>query len=958
MPQYNSFWQDLLREFNSKLDQDQPLQQTFHESEIEKVGNRKSYSGYLEVFGCDVRNYTDSPVFRDLEEVVKKNGHIKTKLTGLLRVQVDQNNVVSFNYQPFSYELMMVRYRHYQSRTQMADELYKWKLVKDFQLQWQEYKNGELPFQDFMQKVNWENLVYHMFVPNFNHLINKKPDSVEEALQELYNLEKPLQERVDAFRDQLHQLHEQEKEKSSDQLFLSEREIATLLTFRYPERYTFFIPSFYSPLAKGLGRKIPVKWQRLVDYYEIVDQFKSQVLPKYEDTIAEKNRLTQGEDYYSDDEHLLLIQDIFFVTLMAGKNFIPEDHTYNTTNMDYFNEEDFDLLSQYAGTTKEENNKEHQSAYNRLRSTYDKVGNWGELIKDNFFNEGRVKIVRKPTNQGNVFEHYQWVKVYPDSEAPKKLAYTLVLEKDGLAIKIDTVGLDDHSAMRKKYLEYRGQDDSSPIVKQLPKDEALKMGWNELMDYTTEIITVMQPHYQELCQRLGFVDATSSNLRSEEPARNQIFFGPPGTGKTYKLKNELFQKYIDRETSISAEKHFEQTTKDLSWWQAVALALLEIGDAKVGEIMHNRWVQQKANVSESKSLSATLWNTLQYHTIEESETVGIKGRALPLIFDKMSEARWKILKEEVDQQTPELLEIKQSIDIFKPDPDKLIKRYVFTTFHQSFAYEDFIEGIKPVLDSEVGTDITYEIEAGIFKRLCEDAASDPDNRYAIFIDEINRGNIANIFGELITLIEPDKRKGCANEISVELPYSKKEFSVPANVDIYGTMNTADRSVEALDTALRRRFTFEEMMPDPSLIEKELGGKNEWNGFKISDVLRTINKRIEVLVDSDHLIGHAYFLTLSQSANFEKELRSIFTDKIIPLLQEYFYNNYVKIGMVLGSGFISVQRSQDEDFAEIEDSLAADYSDRKLYRIIPAKEVNLKEAIAELMKTKRHDTIQQ
>jgi 5-methylcytosine-specific restriction endonuclease McrBC GTP-binding regulatory subunit McrB len=193
---------------------------------------------------------------------------------------------------------------------------------------------------------------------------------------------------------------------------------------------------------------------------------------------------------------------------------------------------------------------------------------------------------------------------------------------------------------------------------------------------------------------------------------------------------------------------------------------------------------------------------------------------------------------------------------------------------------------------------------------------------------------------------------------VELPYSKKEFSVPANVDIYGTMNTADRSVEALDTALRRRFTFEEMMPDPSLIEKELGGKNEWNGFKISDVLRTINKRIEVLVDSDHLIGHAYFLTLSQSANFEKELRSIFTDKIIPLLQEYFYNNYVKIGMVLGSGFISVQRSQDEDFAEIEDSLAADYSDRKLYRIIPAKEVNLKEAIAELMKTKRHDTIQQ
>ncbi|WP_051285450.1 McrB family protein [Aequorivita capsosiphonis] len=325
----------------------------------------------------------------------------------------------------------------------------------------------------------------------------------------------------------------------------------------------------------------------------------------------------------------------------------------------------------------------------------------------------------------------------------------------------------------------------------------------------------------------------------------------------------------------------------------------------------------------------------------------------------------------------------------------------FCTFHQSFSYEDFVEGIKPEIINE--KDIIYVVQKGIFRSICDKSRTgsiksgdfdaivtrlkndildngpitlttdrgnkfdvnytgqttfrirphesnvenpqypaaienirmlyegapltdlynpsyvkgilehlyrnyhlpkfseikNNDKPYVFIIDEINRGNVSGIFGELITLIEPDKRTGAEEALEVMLPYSKQKFGVPKNLYIIATMNTADRSVEALDSALRRRFSFKEIMPEPSLLTDI-----EFDEFNLEEVLLTINERIKFLLDRDHTIGHSYFMNVESGDTLA--LEEVFKNKVIPLLQEYFYHDYEKIALILGAGFVTVK----------------------------------------------------
>ncbi|MEJ6462505.1 AAA family ATPase [Fusobacterium nucleatum] len=272
----------------------------------------------------------------------------------------------------------------------------------------------------------------------------------------------------------------------------------------------------------------------------------------------------------------------------------------------------------------------------------------------------------------------------------------------------------------------------------------------------------------------------------------------------------------------------------------------------------------------------------------------------------------EICKTESEKELTDYSEIMKKYNELKKK-----NRIEFITFHQSYGYEEFIEGIKPIVlneddesDSENSQEIKYEIVDGIFKKFCDEARKAQDkenNEYVFIIDEINRGNISKIFGELITLIETTKRAGKKECISTKLPYSKEEFTVPDNVYIIGTMNTADRSIALMDTALRRRFYFEEMLPNYDLL-KDIFVEDEGVKVNIGAMLKAINERIEYLYDREHTIGHAVFLELNENNDIDK-LENIFKKSVIPLLQEYFYEDYDKIRLILGDN----AKDEDEQF---------------------------------------------
>lgn len=272
-----------------------------------------------------------------------------------------------------------------------------------------------------------------------------------------------------------------------------------------------------------------------------------------------------------------------------------------------------------------------------------------------------------------------------------------------------------------------------------------------------------------------------------------------------------------------------------------------------------------------------------------------------------------------------------------------------TTFHQSFSYEEFVEGLKPFI-SEDSQDVNYRVEPGLFYNACKraavlagyssldecivdsyesrkekmKAAIDGKNIVLLCIDEINRANVSSVFGDLISLVENSKRLGAEYEMTAKLPYSKKDFGVPANLMIIGTMNTADRSIQLLDSALRRRFKFEELLPDYSAITNS----------KAQIILKNINNRIRALLDKDHQIGHSYFIGVDSNL----KILEVMKENIIPLLEEYFYNETDKIRLVLNeTEELKNETSHSDDYFYVLDMEAKnavkdtdDFNEEKTY----------------------------
>lgn len=746
------------------------------------------------------------------------------------------------------------------------------------------------------------------------------PNETVEAFEILFDQNQDLIDRIISYRKSIDQILKRLQLKFPDREKMNAhyqdiRIISIYLMLQHPESYIFYKYNIAKDLFQVLNLKGIKKGsdQSFIAFNSLAQQIKSFILEDVE-FIEQYKLLLDHENLFSDPNFNLLTQDFIFRIV----NYITKDNTIEISkelkqiliHQKNHLQSYFDVMDKLVDALDLEPNSD-QYYFNYDKKDNRLVFTIGQRYIWRIENEGFKNLSKEPSKD----------VTYEFTGNP--VAYTNRLKH-----------IDNPSDVLFQLIEASQQE--------LDRTSLSGYRKNNKLDFQA---LVFQKEFRKSVFETLNISSTPQHVKTYTALQNiplnQILYGPPGTGKTYhtinkaiKIANPSFDLNQDR-SIVKAEYNrlvnegqiaFTTFHQSMSYEDFIEGIKPEIEENEEG----SKSVIYEIKDGIFKSLcknSNKVEQNINEDNFEESW-----NKLIELVKEQISEEKLlKLGSWEYSLSSKESLKY-SSLNSPSQYSFTITKKNILDTYQNkqarpSGAFQKDMVDIVNYMKVNFGL-IDYQESHQLISIA---------KNHVLIIDEINRGNVSQIFGELITLIEEDKRIGNVETLEVTLPYSKEKFGVPNNLYIIGTMNTADRSVEALDTALRRRFSFTEMLPNPAIIESL-----NFTDFPRAKIMKNINERIELLLDRNYMLGHAYFIKDNFKHSFENE--------IIPLLQEYFYNDYSKIGLVLGKGFVRIKATSLQNvsnvFADFETIHDIDLI--KTYELIPFNEINFEEALSLLI----------
>jgi 5-methylcytosine-specific restriction endonuclease McrBC GTP-binding regulatory subunit McrB len=902
--------------------------------------------------------------------VEMKIEEIKLFVTNLIKYCLIREKEKKINFSmKHPFEEIIAKYKTIAATEGIKEEAYKWQLIQA--LENKPNIDADNLAEEFKQTY-YINLVFPQFYSVQKFLSINATDGYRQLYQNLFDELVPLQERVIAFIDGTLTLY-RATPNNAHGTHHDERSIATILAIKFPDKYALYKASFYAELCKILGEpKAKVKY-RYVHYLSLLENLKYNYLSDEIELIAEINELLTEENkpFYNDNNLNILAQDILYRVLDPSKN----NMTFEKLVEVFFEslEDEVSILRNFKkGSKSSFKGKEifawvqdHLNVIGDLEAHYEFYN-----VKDEIF----VDLHFEAPYKDDIIKYQPLIKNLPEKIIPidwwqfKSLRYQNIVDGEIQDIKITDP---DAIEKLKEALLYFEENIANQI-------RAIKTNSITNTDNNNNMNTSF-PLNQILYGPPGTGKTYNSINKALEIIEN-------------KNETELLEKYKNREgiknafdlylksgqiafttfhQSMSYEDFIEGIKPDLKTDTQDIKYVLQQGIFK--QICNNAKQLEVVNINVD-------WDNTNYYKMSiggknkpdvhswcvEHQKIALGYGGDSDLSDYLNITDWIDFKTKFNAEFPELvaeskyhiqsayafinLKIGDVVIITKGnriiDAIGVIKSNYYWDDNTPLDYFHFRDvewiakdlNVSPerfIQNSQISQMTIYQFDKvnivlEAFKDLTNNQKGIVTQKpFVLIIDEINRGNVSKIFGELITLIEDSKRIGKSEELKAILPYSKDTFGVPDNVHIIGTMNTADRSVEALDTALRRRFEFIEMMPNTKMFTGV--AEYNFNGINVSEILTTLNNRIEVLLGRDHQIGHSFFiLNQDNKGNYTEtiaaKLYTAFNKNIIPLLQEYFYGDYNKIGLVLGDAFVTktpIEKANDL-FASSSSFNGADY----------------------------------